>query len=234
MGWIEFSRDEWIAIELSLRVAGLATLASLPIGIATALVLARGRFYGKSLIDGLVHLPLVLPPVVTGYVLLLTFGRKGPVGAWLADTFGIVFSFRWTGAALACAVMGFPLMVRAIRLTIESIDQRLEDAAATLGASRFWVFMTVTLPLAAPGIIAGAVLCFAKALGEFGATITFVSNIPGETQTIPAAIYNYTQVPGGDAGAFRLSMIAVVIALCALVASEVLARRATGHRAGAE
>lgn len=234
MSWIEFTRDEWIAIELSLRVAGLATIASLPIGIATALLLARGKFPGKTLVDGIVHLPLVLPPVVTGYALLLTFGRKGPVGAWLADTFGIVFSFRWTGAALACAVMGFPLMVRAIRLAIEAIDRRLEEAAGTLGASPFWVFLSVTLPLALPGVIAGAVLCFAKALGEFGATITFVSNIPGETQTIPAAIYTYTQVPGGDAGALRLSIIAVFIALLALVASEVLARRAGRHRAGAE
>jgi molybdate transport system permease protein len=234
MTWMQLSRDEWIAIELSLRIAGIATLASLPFGVAVALLLARGRFYGKSLVDGVVHLPLVLPPVVTGYVLLLMFGRKGPIGAWLADTFGIVLSFRWTGAALACAVMGFPLMVRAIRLTIEAIDRRLEDAAGTLGASPVWVFLTVTLPLALPGVIAGAVLCFAKALGEFGATITFVSNIPGETQTIPAAIYNYTQVPGGDAGAFRLSVVAVMIALAALVASEVLARRAIGQRAGFE
>jgi molybdate transport system permease protein len=234
MGWIELSRDEWIAIELSLRIAGIATLASLPFGIAMALLLARGRFYGKSLVDGFVHLPLVLPPVVTGYVLLILFGRKGPIGAWLADTFGIVLSFRWTGAALACAVMGFPLMVRGIRLAIEAIDQRLEDAAGTLGASPAWVFLTVTLPLALPGVIAGAVLCFAKALGEFGATITFVSNIPGETQTIPAAIYNYTQVPGGDAGALRLSIVAAIIALVALVVSEVLARRATGKRAGFE
>jgi molybdate transport system permease protein len=234
MSWFQLTREEWIAIELSLRVAGIATLASLPLGIATALLLARGRFYGKSLVDGVVHLPLVLPPVVTGYALLLLFGRKGPIGAWLAETFGIVLSFRWTGAALACAVMGFPLLVRAIRLTIEAIDRRLEEAAGTLGASPVWVFLTVTLPLALPGVIAGAVLCFAKALGEFGATITFVSNIPGETQTIPAAIYNYTQVPGGDAGALRLSVIAVIIALVALVASEMLARRATSRRAGFE
>lgn len=227
--WLTLSRDEWIAIELSIRVAGVATLASLPFGIVTALMLARGRFPGKTLLDGIVHLPLVLPPVVTGYVLLLLFGRRGPVGAWLEQSFGIVFSFRWTGAALACAIMGFPLMVRAIRLTIEAIDHRLEQAAGTLGASPLWVFATVTLPLALPGIIAGAVLCFAKALGEFGATITFVSNIPGETQTIPAAIYNYTQVPGGDAGALRLSIIAVVIALGALVASEMLARRTSAR-----
>jgi molybdate transport system permease protein len=225
------SPEEWVAIELSLRVAAVATLASLPFGIATALLLARGRFPGKTLLDGLVHLPLVLPPVVTGYVLLILFGRRGPIGAFLAEHFGIVLSFRWTGAALACAVMGFPLMVRAIRIAIEGIDERLEQAAGTLGASPLWVFATVTLPLALPGLIAGAVLCFAKALGEFGATITFVSNIPGETQTIPAAIYNYTQMPGGDAGALRLSIVAVVIALGALVASEWLARRSGGRRA---
>jgi molybdate transport system permease protein len=228
---MRLSPDEWVAIELSLRVAAVATLASLPLGVLTALLLARGRFRGKTLLDGLVYLPLVLPPVVTGYVLLILFGRRGPIGAWLEAHFGIVFSFRWTGAALACAVMGFPLMVRAIRLTIESIDERLEQAAGTLGASPLWVFLTVTLPLALPGVIAGAVLCFAKALGEFGATITFVSNIPGETQTIPAAIYNYTQVPGGDAGALRLSIVAVVIALGALVLSEWLARRSSGRKA---
>jgi molybdate transport system permease protein len=228
---MSLSADEWTAIELSLRVAGVATLASLPLGVLTALLLARGRFPGKTLLDGLVHLPLVLPPVVTGYVLLILFGRRGPIGAWLHDTFGIVLSFRWTGAALACAVMGFPLLVRAIRLAIEGIDERLEEAAGTLGASRAWTFATVTLPLALPGVIAGAVLCFAKALGEFGATITFVSNIPGETQTIPAAIYNYTQVPDGDGGAIRLSVIAVIIALGALVISEWLARRAGAARA---
>ncbi len=227
--WLALSPDEWIAIELSLRVAAVATLASLPFGLLTALVLARRKFPGKILVDGLVHLPLVLPPVVTGYALLILFGRRGPIGAWLEQTFGIVFAFRWTGAALACAIMGFPLMVRAIRLTIEAIDHRLEQAAGTLGASPLWVFMTVTLPLALPGIIAGAVLCFAKALGEFGATITFVSNIPGETLTIPAAIYNYTQTPGGDAGALRLSIVAVVIALAALVISEILARRTSAR-----
>jgi molybdate transport system permease protein len=224
------SADDWVAIELSLRVASVATVASLPLAIAVALVLARARFPGKTLLDGLVHLPLVLPPVVTGYVLLVLFGRRGPVGAWLHDTFGIVLSFRWTGAALACAVMGFPLMVRAIRLAIEAIDGRIEEAARTLGASRRWTFLTVTLPLAMPGIIAGAVLCFAKALGEFGATITFVSNIPGETQTIPAAIYNYTQVTGGDAGALRLSIVAIILALGALVVSEWLSRRVAGTR----
>lgn len=229
----ELSADEWQAVELSLRIAGVATIVSLPFGIATALLLARGRFPGKTLLDGIVHLPLVLPPVVTGYVLLILFGRRGPIGAWLYDTFGIVLAFRWTGAALACAVMGFPLMVRAIRLAIQAIDQRLEDAAGTLGASPLWTFATVTLPLAVPGIVAGAVLCFAKALGEFGATITFVSNIPGETQTIPSAIYNLTQVPGGDAGALRLSIIAAMISLGALVASEWLARRGLGGKARA-
>ncbi len=231
MEWVRLSDAEWNAVVLSLRVASVATLASLPLGVLTALLLARARFRGKALIDGLVYLPLVLPPVVTGYALLILFGRRGPIGAWLEANLGIVLAFRWTGAALACAVMGFPLMVRAIRLTIEGIDARLEQAAGTLGASPAWVFLTVTLPLAMPGIIAGAVLCFAKALGEFGATITFVSNIPGETQTIPAAIYNYTQVPDGDAGALRLSLIAVAIALAALVASEWLARRSSGRGA---
>jgi molybdate transport system permease protein len=229
--WLQFSTDEWTAIALSLKVASVATLLSLPPGIVTAWVLARGRFPGKIALDGIVHLPLVLPPVVTGYTLLLLFGRKGPIGGFLEQVFGIVLSFRWTGAALAAAVMGFPLMVRAIRLAIEGVDARLEQAASTLGASRLWVFLTVTLPLALPGVIAGAILCFAKALGEFGATITFVSNIPGETQTIPSAIYSATQTPGGDAIALRLSIIAVAIAMAALVVSEILARRAT--RAGA-
>jgi molybdate transport system permease protein len=218
--------DEWTAVFLSLRIAVVATLVALPFGIAIAWVLARKDFWGKSLLDGLVHLPLVLPPVVTGYLLLIAFGRRGVVGAFLADTLGIVFSFRWTGAALACGVMGFPLLVRAIQLSIEAVDARLEDASRTLGASPFNVFRTVTLPLSAPGIIAGMVLCFAKALGEFGATITFVSNIPGETQTISAAIYTYLQVPGGDASAARLVVVAIVISLIALVASEWLARRA--------
>jgi molybdate transport system permease protein len=190
------------------------------------LALARGRFWGRGLLNGLVLLPLILPPVVTGYILLILFGRRGPVGAFLADTFGIVFSFRWTGAALACGVMGFPLMVRAIRLSIESVDTRLEEAAGTLGASRLWVFLTVTLPLIVPGIIAGMILCFAKAMGEFGATITFVSNIPGETQTLPSAIYTFTQVPGGDDGAVRLTIVSIVIAMLALVASEAMARTA--------
>jgi molybdate transport system permease protein len=222
----DLTPDEWTAIRLSLRIATVATLASLPLGILVALALARGKFWGKSLLDGFVHLPLVLPPVVTGYILLVLFGRRGPVGAFLDHTFGIVLSFRWTGAALACAVMGFPLMVRAIRLSIEGIDRRLEQAAGTLGAGRIASFVLVTLPLALPGVVVGAILCFAKALGEFGATITFVSNIPGETQTISAAIYSATQIPGGDAQAFRLTLIAVAVALLALVGSGLLERRA--------
>ena len=222
---LDLTPDEWTAIRLSLRIALVATIVALPFGIAIAWLLARKNFWGKSLLDGIVHLPLVLPPVVTGYLLLITFGRKGLVGGFLADL-GIVFSFRWTGAALACGLMGFPLLVRAIRLSFEVIDRRLEDAASTLGADRLWVFLTVTLPLALPGVIAGMVLCFAKALGEFGATITFVSNIPGETQTISAAIYTYTQIPNADAAALRLVLVAVVISLAALVVSEWFARRA--------
>jgi molybdate transport system permease protein len=222
----ELTPEEWTAVELSLRIALVATFVSLPFGVAMAWLLARKNFWGKALLDGIVHLPLVLPPVVTGYLLLVTFGRKGVIGAFLADHFGIVFSFRWTGAALACGVMGFPLLVRAVRLSFESIDKRFEDAAATLGANPLWVMLTVTLPLALPGIIAGMVLCFAKALGEFGATITFVSNIPGETQTLSAAIYTFTQVPGGDLQAMRLVVVAIVLALIALIASEWFARRA--------
>ncbi len=225
-----FTGEEWTAIGLSLKVGTIATVASLPVAIAVAWVLARGRFPGKALLDGLVHLPLVLPPVVTGYVLLLSFGRRAPIGAFLAEHFGLVFSFRWTGAALAAAVMGFPLMVRAIRLSFEAIDERVEQAAASLGAAPFWVFVTVTLPLSLEGIAAGAVLAFAKALGEFGATITFVSNIPGQTQTIPAAIYTYTQTPGGDLGALKLSLVAAAIALGALVVSELMVRRAKRGR----
>jgi molybdate transport system permease protein len=223
----ELTPEEWTAIRLSLRIAVVATAVALPFGIAVAWLLARKDFWGKSLLDGLIVLPLVLPPVVTGYLLLIWFGRRGPVGSLLYEVFGIVFSFRWTGAALACGIMAFPLLVRPIRLSFEAIDRRLEDAASTLGASPFWRFVTVTLPLALPGIVAGTILCFAKALGEFGATITFVSNIPGETQTISAAIYTYTQVPGGDAAALRLVLVAIVIALAALLASEMLARRAT-------
>ena len=222
----DISPDEWVAIRLSLQISVVATLFALPFGIAVAWVLARKDFWGKALLDGIVHLPLVLPPVVTGYLLLISFGRRGPIGAFLDEHFGIVFSFRWTGAVLACGVMAFPLLVRAIRLSFEAIDRRLEDAAGTLGASPLQAFFTVTLPLALPGVIAGMVLCFAKALGEFGATITFVSNIPGETQTISAAIYTLTQVPGGDAAAFRLVVVAIVISLAALIASEWFARRA--------
>lgn len=223
--WLRLSAEEWDAVRLSIKVATVAMLASLPFAIAVAWLLARRDFWGKSLLNGLVHLPLVLPPVVTGYLLLLSFGTRGPIGSVLAE-FGLVFSFRWTGAALASAVMGFPLMVRAIRLSIESVDTKLEAAASTLGASRAFVFLAVTLPLIVPGIIAGMILCFAKAMGEFGATITFVSNIPGETQTLPSAIYSFTQVPGGDPEALRLTAISVVISLGALMASEFLARRA--------
>ena len=221
---LEFSADEWTAILLSLRVATVATLFGLPIALLAAYFLSRRRFPGKFLLDGLLHLPLVLPPVVTGYLLLLTFGRQGAVGAFLYNLLGITFSFRWTGAALACGVMGFPLMLRAIRLSFDGIDRRLETAAGTLGASPGWTFVLVTLPLALPGIIAGAILCFAKALGEFGATITFVSNIPGETQTIPSAIYTYTQVPGGEGHALRLTAVSIFIAMMALVASEAMNR----------
>lgn len=224
MDWLALSPEEWTAVRLSLRVAVVATLASLPFGLAVAYLLARGRFWGKALLNGLVHLPLVLPPVVTGYLLLLSFGRRGIFGAALAEV-GIVFSFRWTGAVLACAVMSFPLLVRAIRLSIEAVDRRLEDAAGTLGASPAFVFATVTLPLILPGILAGMILCFAKAMGEFGATITFVSAIPGETETLPAAIYAFTQVPGGDAGALRLTLVSVALSMTALMLSELLAQR---------
>ncbi|TXM66207.1 molybdate ABC transporter permease subunit [Methylobacterium sp. WL120] len=228
---LDLTPDEWTAVALSLKVAAVATLASLLPGIAVAWLLARRRFPGRALLDGLVHLPLILPPVVTGYLLLLALGRRGLVGGWLAEV-GIVFAFRWTGAALACAVMGFPLMVRAMRLSIEAVDARLEQAAATLGARPLAVFLTVTLPLSLPGILAGAVLAFAKAMGEFGATITFVSNIPGETQTLPAAIYTLTQVPGGEAGALRLTLISVALSMAALLLSELLARR-IGRQLGA-
>ncbi len=222
--WFTLSPEEWTAVRLSLIVATTAMLASLPLGLGVGLLLARGRFWGKSLLDAIVHMPLILPPVVTGYLLLVGFGRRGPIGEFLYDWFGIVLSFRWTGAALACAVMGFPLMVRAIRLSIEAVDRKLESAAGTLGASPIWVFLVVTLPLCLPGIIAGMILCFAKAMGEFGATITFVSNIPGETQTLPSAIYTFTQVPGGDAGAMRLTLISIVISVAALFLSELMAR----------
>jgi molybdate transport system permease protein len=228
---LDLTPDEWTAVALSLRVASVAMLASLIPGLAVAWLLARRDFPGRALLDGLVHLPLILPPVVTGYLLLLAFGRKGLFGGWLAEI-GIVFAFRWTGAALACAVMGFPLMVRAMRLSIEAVDRGLEQAAATLGAPPLAVFLTVTLPLSLPGILAGAVLAFAKAMGEFGATITFVSNIPGETQTLPSAIYTLTQVPGGEGGALRLTLVSVVLSMGALLASEWLARR-VGRRLAA-
>jgi molybdate transport system permease protein len=222
---LHLSPEEAAAVLLSVRVAFWAMTTSLIPGILLALVLARGRFWGKALLDGLVHLPLVIPPVVTGYLLLLLLGRHGPLGRFLDDQFGIVFAFRWTGAALACAVMGFPLMVRAIRLSIEAVDRRLEAAAATLGAGPVRVFLVITLPLILPGIIAGMILSFARSMGEFGATITFVSNIPGQTQTLPSLIYTLTQVPGGDAGALRLTLISIAISMLALLAAEFLARR---------
>jgi len=230
---LNLTPQDWTAVLLTLRIAVVATAVTLPFGIALATLLARKDFWGKALVEAIVYLPLVLPPVVTGYLLLITLGRKAPVGAFLDQHFGIVFSFRWTGAVISCGVMAFPLMVRAIRLSIEAIDRKLEDAAATLGANWFWCFVTVTLPLALPGIIAGAMLAFARALGEFGATITFVSNIPGETQTISAAIYTLTQVPGGDVAALHLVVVAVLISLAALVTSEWLARRATARLHGA-
>ncbi len=223
---------EWQAVRLSVLVAFWATVLSLPLGIWVAHLLARGRFYGRGLLNGVVHLPLILPPVVTGYLLLLAFGRKGPVGALLDQWFGVVLAFRWTGAVLAAAVMAFPLMVRAIRLAIEAVDPKLEQAAATLGASRLIVFVTVTLPLILPGIIAGAVLAFAKAMGEFGATITFVANIPGQTQTLPSAIYAFLQVPDGEGAALRLVLVSVAVAMGALAISEVLARRVQARVAG--
>jgi molybdate transport system permease protein len=225
----ELAPAEWTAVELSLRIALVATAWALPFGIAIGWLLARGRFWGKTVLDGLVHLPLVLPPVVTGYLLLMWFGRKGPIGGFLYDHFGVVFAFRWTGAALASGVMGFPLLVRPIRLALEAIDRRLEDAAGTLGANPALVFFTVTLPLALPGIVAGLLLCFARALGEFGATITFVSNIPGQTQTISAAIYTFLQIPDGDAAAGRLVIVAIALSLAALVAAEWLGRRASAR-----
>ena len=231
--WLaDLTPDEWRAVGLSLRVSALATALSLPFGIAVAYVLSRYEFRGKQILNGLVHLPLILPPVVTGYLLLLTFGRKGPVGALMEEYLGVILAFRWTGAALAAAVMAFPLMVRAIRLAIDAVDPKLEQAAGTLGASRVWVFLTITLPLILPGIVAGAILGFAKAMGEFGATITFVSNIPGQTQTLPSAIYSFLQVPGGDASAFRLVVIAVAIAMVALILSEWVGRAVARRIAG--
>ncbi|MDR3517982.1 MAG: molybdate ABC transporter permease subunit [Azospirillaceae bacterium] len=226
---------EYDALMLSLKVAICSAVTSLPIAVAVAVVLARHSFPGKSLVDGLVHLPLILPPVVTGYILLLTLGQRGVIGEWLDRVLGIVIAFRWTGAAVASAVMGFPLMVQAIRLSIEGVDRRLEEASSTLGANRAMVFLTVTLPLILPGILAGLILSFARGLGEFGATITFVSNIPGETQTIPLAIYSFTQSPTGDVPALRLTVISVVLSLAALMLSNrlslVLKRRLQGRTA---
>ena len=229
-GWL--TPAEWQAVLLSLRVATWATLASLPLGLLVAYALARWDFPGKGLLNGLVHLPLILPPVVTGYLLLVAFGTRGPVGGFLRDCCGIVLAFRWTGAALAAAVMAFPLMVRAIRLSIESVDGRLEAAAGTLGASPPWVFLTVTLPLCLPGVVAGAILAFAKAMGEFGATITFVSSIPGQTQTLPSAIYAQLQVPGGGEAATRLVLVAIAVAMGALALSEWVGRRVGAWVAG--
>jgi molybdate transport system permease protein len=221
------------ALELSLRVALVSVVGSLPFGFAAAWLLARCKFPGKSLVDGLIHLPLVLPPVVVGYALLVLFGRRGAIGAWLYDGFGIVLAFDWKGAALASAAMAFPLMVRAIRLSLEAVDRRLEAAARTLGAGRLRVFVTVTIPLTAPGLLTGAILAFARSVGEFGATITFVSNIPEATQTLPLALYSLVQQPGGEAAAERLTAIAVAVSLLALLVSEMLARRIARRIAGA-
>ena len=229
---INLPPEGWDALWLSLRVAGLSTLLSLPVALGVAVVLARGRFWGRGILNGFVHLPLVLPPVVTGYLLLIAFGRTAPIGIFLEDTFGLVLAFRWTGAVLAAAVMSFPLIVRAIWLALEAIEPGLEEAAATLGASPARVFVTVTLPLIAPGVLAGAVLGFAKAMGEFGATITFVSNIPGETQTVPSAIYSFLQVPGGEATVWGLVALAVGVALGALLLAEMLSRRVAARIAG--
>jgi molybdate transport system permease protein len=227
------SPAELEVLGLSLKVAFWGVLCSLPVALGLAYLLARAEFPGKILVDGVVHLPLVLPPVVIGYLLLVLLGRNGPLGAWLAERLGIVFAFRWTGAALAASVMGLPLAVRAMRQAIEAVDRRLEDAASTLGAPPLAVFASVTLPLILPGVLNGMLLSFARSLGEFGATITFVSNIPGETQTLPLAIYSLTQVPGGDAQALRLCVLSVAISLTALVVSEVLLRRARRRAQGA-
>lgn len=218
------SPEEWVAVRLSLKVAMWATLFSLPIAIVTSYVLARHEFWGKQVLNALVHLPLILPPVVTGYLLLLSFGPQGPIGQIL-HPLGLSVAFRWSGAALAAAVMGFPLLVRAIRLSFEAVDPKLEDAARTLGASTPWVFVTITLPLAIPGIITGMILCFAKAMGEFGATITFVANIPGETQTLPSAIYAQLQAPGQETAAARLVLLSIFVSISALLVSEYLAKR---------
>ena len=225
--------DDLAIVALSLKVSGVAMAVALPLAFALAYLLARGRFPGKALVDAIVHLPLVLPPVVTGWLLLLAFGRNGPVGGWLESQFGISVMFRWTGAAIAAAIMALPLMVRAIRLSIESVDRRLEGAARTLGAGPWRTFATITLPLSMPGVLAGLVLGFARSIGEFGATITFVSNIPGETQTLSSAIYGLLQVPGGEAGIWRLAAVALAISLAALLLSEWLVRRQRGPEADA-
>lgn len=222
------SPEEWGIVLLSLKVSAVAVLLTLPLAFAIGWLLARGRFPGKLLVDGLVHLPLVVPPVVTGWLLLLAFGPQGPLGRWFEQWLGVIFMFRWTGAALAAAIMALPLMVRAVRLSVEAIDRRLEDAARTLGAGRLHLFLTISLPLTLPGIWAALVLGFARSLGEFGATITFVSNIPGETRTLPLAIYSALQVPGGEDMVTRLSVMSVLLSLAALVASEALARRVGG------
>lgn len=230
--WLSVTPGEMEAVQLSLWVSLWAVACSMPLGIGTAWILARWRFPGKLLLDGLIHMPLVLPPVVTGYLLLVIFGRKGLVGEWLYDTVGITLAFNWKGAAVASGVMAFPLMVRAVRLAVEGVDQGLEAAARTLGAGPIRVFFTVTLPLIVPGVLAGAILAFARSLGEFGATITFVSNIPGETRTLPLALYTFTQIPGGEVGALRLCIVAIMLALVAIVGSEILARRAGARLKG--
>jgi molybdate transport system permease protein len=227
------SPAEWQAVSLSLRVSLCATLVSLPLGVFVAYALARWTFPGKQVLNGLVHLPLILPPVVTGYLMLITFGRRGYIGQFLDQWFGIVFAFRWTGAALAAGVMAFSLMVRAIRLAIEAVDPKLEQAAGTLGASRAWVFLTVTVPLCLPGIVAGSILAFAKAMGEFGATITFVSNIPGQTQTLPSAIHTFLQVPGGQQDAVRLVVVSIAVAMTGLLLSEWVGRSIARRISGA-
>jgi molybdate transport system permease protein len=226
------SPEEWEVVMLSLKVSGVAVGGCMPVAFALAWLLARGRFPGRILLDAIVHLPLVLPPVVMGWLLLLSFGNNGIAGRWFAETLGLSFMFRWTGAALAAAIMALPLMVRAMRISIEAVDRRLEDAAQTLGASPLQVFGTITLPLALPGLVAGAVLGFARSLGEFGATITFVSNIPGETRTLPIAIYGALQVPGGESAVTRLSIVAVALSIGALIASEILSRRSSQLRTG--
>ncbi|MFD1951680.1 molybdate ABC transporter permease subunit [Sphingomonas arantia] len=224
--------EEWAIVALSLRVSGVAMAVTLPVAFGLAYLLSRGRFPGRSLVDAVVHLPLVLPPVVTGWLLLLAFGRNGSVGGWLEAAFGVSVIFRWTGAAIAAGIMALPLMVRAIRLSIDAVDRRLEGAARTLGAGPWRTFATITLPLCLPGVLAGLVLGFARSIGEFGATITFVSNIPGETRTLPIAIYSALQIPGNDDAVWRLAGLSVALSLAALVVSEWLARRGQDDRAG--